>query len=72
MQFILAPLENTHPALLGDLISVCKNFIKNGTPKQAKHSIKCLHMNLTESQVNIITQELCLKQPSNAIIFLAF
>ena len=48
---IKAPLETKHPEVLEQLIPIAKTFIKNGTPKQAKQAVKCLHMNTTESQV---------------------
>ena len=29
---------------------ICKSFITKGTPKQAKHAVKCLFMNTTDTQ----------------------
>ena len=47
----IAAIGTAHPELLNQLVTICKGFIKNGTPKQAKHAVKCLHMNTTETQV---------------------
>jgi sister-chromatid-cohesion protein PDS5 len=35
------------------LVTICQNFIKTGTPKQAKQAVKCLHMNATDTQENV-------------------
>ena len=43
--------ELVHPDLLNQLVPVCKTFVRGGTVKQAKHAIKCLFVNLTDSQV---------------------
>ena len=48
---LIAPIGTAHPDLLDQLVNICKGFIKNGTPKQAKNAVKCLHMNTTETQV---------------------
>lgn len=39
------PLIDSHPEVLEDLAPICKHFAINGTPKQAKHAIRCLFVN---------------------------
>ena len=39
------PLIDSHPVVLEDLAPLCKHFAINGTPKQAKHAIRCLFVN---------------------------
>ena len=51
MQTFLAPLGTAQPVLMEQLVTICQNFIKTGTPKQAKQAVKCLHMNATDTQV---------------------
>lgn len=38
-------LIDSHPEVLEDLAPICKHFAVNGTPKQAKHAIRCLFVN---------------------------
>jgi sister chromatid cohesion protein PDS5 len=38
-------LIDSHPEVLEDLAPICKHFAINGTPKQAKHAIRCLFVN---------------------------
>lgn len=38
-------LVDSHPEVLEDLAPICKHFAINGTPKQAKHAIRCLYVN---------------------------
>lgn len=39
------PLIDSHPEVLEDLAPICKHFAISGTPKQAKHAIRCLFVN---------------------------
>lgn len=39
------PLIESHPEVMEDLAPICKEFSTNGTPKQAKHAIRCLFVN---------------------------
>lgn len=39
------PLIDSHPEVLEFLAPICKHFAINGTPKQAKHAIRCLFVN---------------------------
>lgn len=39
------PLIDSHPEVLEDLAPLCKHFAIEGTPKQAKHAIRCLFVN---------------------------
>lgn len=39
------PLIDSHPEVLEDLAPICKHFAINGSPKQAKHAIRCLFVN---------------------------
>lgn len=39
------PLIDSHPEVLEDLAPICKDFAIEGTPKQAKHAIRCLFVN---------------------------
>lgn len=39
------PLASCHPEILDDLIAVCKDFALNGTPKEAKHAVRCIFVN---------------------------
>lgn len=38
-------LIDSHPEVLEDLAPICKHFAISGTPKQAKHAIRCLFVN---------------------------
>lgn len=38
-------LIDSHPEVLEFLAPICKHFAINGTPKQAKHAIRCLFVN---------------------------
>ncbi|GAB0090696.1 pds5 [Sergentomyia squamirostris] len=46
------PLVDSHPAELRNLIPICKEFAISGTPKQAKHAVRCLYVNMTPSTAN--------------------
>ena len=66
MQTCLAPLGTAQPVLMEQLVTICQNFIKTGTPKQAKQAVKCLHMNATDTQVRdpnstFSTESICSK-----------
>jgi sister chromatid cohesion protein PDS5 len=39
------PLIESHPDVMEDLAPLCKHFAISGTPKQAKHAIRCLFVN---------------------------
>lgn len=39
------PLIESHPEVIEDLAPICRDFATKGTPKQAKHSIRCLFVN---------------------------
>uniref|UniRef100_A0A1B6DQW8 Uncharacterized protein n=1 Tax=Clastoptera arizonana TaxID=38151 RepID=A0A1B6DQW8_9HEMI len=40
------PLAEVFPEEMKQLIPLCKSFVETGTPKQAKHSIRCLFKNI--------------------------
>lgn len=42
-------LCETHPKILDDLLPICKDFALIGTPKQAKHAIRCIYVNTQNS-----------------------
>lgn len=44
------PIGEVFPSIGGTLIPVCQRFAETGTPKQAKHAVRCLHTNCTESE----------------------
>ncbi|XP_047482987.1 sister chromatid cohesion protein PDS5 homolog B-A-like [Penaeus chinensis] len=41
------PIGELYPELASVLIPVCQQFACSGTPKQAKHAVRCLHTNCT-------------------------
>lgn len=43
------PLIESHPQVIGELAPICKMFAVKGTPKQAKHAIRCMFVN-TQSE----------------------
>lgn len=45
------PLISVDPAIVEELAPVCKDFAVEGTPKQAKHAVRCIFIN-TQSQTN--------------------
>ena len=44
------PLETQFPDMVSQLIPICERLASEGTPKQAKHAIRCLHVNLTNQE----------------------
>lgn len=44
------PLETQFPDVVSQLIPICERLASEGTPKQAKHAIRCLHVNLTNQE----------------------
>ena len=49
------PINDSFPDLQDILGKICVQFIKLGTPKQAKQAIKCLYMNTTENAEKIFS-----------------
>ncbi len=47
------PLGEEFPEILEHLVPICKSFIRGGTSKQAKHSVKCLYINTPSSQESV-------------------
>lgn len=43
------PLIESHPDVMEELAPLCKHFAIKGTPKQAKHAIRCLFVNSNSS-----------------------
>ncbi|XP_042234585.1 sister chromatid cohesion protein PDS5 homolog B-B-like isoform X3 [Homarus americanus] len=41
------PIGEPYPDLASVLIPICQRFAESGTPKQAKHAVRCLHTNCT-------------------------
>ena len=50
------PINESFPDLQGILGKICLEFIKLGTPKQAKQAIKCMYMNTTENQEKVFSE----------------
>jgi len=42
-------IEDPTPAILDELAPVCKDFALIGTPKQAKHAVRCIFVNSQSS-----------------------
>lgn len=40
------PLCDSHPAILEELAPICKTLATEGTPKQAKHALRCMFINM--------------------------
>jgi sister-chromatid-cohesion protein PDS5 len=50
------PISSDFPDLQAILVQICTQFIKLGTPKQAKQAIKCMFMNIKdEAQTKVFT-----------------
>ncbi|TMW43650.1 hypothetical protein DOY81_011270 [Sarcophaga bullata] len=45
------PLISVDPNILEELVPVCKDFALEGTPKQAKHAVRCIFVN-TQTMIN--------------------
>lgn len=56
------PLIESHPEVTEDLAPLCKHFAINGTPKQAKHAIRCLFVNSNSSLLDKEEEESNLKR----------
>ena len=50
-------LIESHPAMLEDLAPICKDFAIKGTPKQAKHALRCLFVNSQCAQLDMDVEE---------------
>lgn len=56
------PLEAQFPDIVSQLIPVCERLATEGTTKQAKHAMRCLHVNIT-NQEQVFSRILdCLKE----------
>lgn len=51
------PLIESHPDFIEDLAPLCKHFAINGTPKQAKHAIRCLFVNSNSSLIENMKED---------------
>lgn len=47
------PIGATFPSLWTKLIPICQQFAETGSPKQAKHAVRCLHTNCTNDSETI-------------------
>lgn len=52
------PLHEEFPDILETLVPVCKSFIRGGNSKQAKHAIKCLYINTSNTDESIFADVL--------------
>lgn len=50
--FILSSGE-LYPDLASVLIPICQRFAESGSPKQAKHAVRCLHTNCTSDSDDV-------------------
>ena len=50
------PIQTSFGELQGILRKICLQFVKLGTPKQAKQAIKCMYMNTVENQDQVFTE----------------
>ncbi|XP_063218306.1 sister chromatid cohesion protein PDS5 homolog B isoform X2 [Bacillus rossius redtenbacheri] len=50
------PLGEVFPDIMQEVIPVCKHFAVVGTPKQAKHAIRCLYINVVQGQDPIFAE----------------
>ncbi|XP_037070380.1 sister chromatid cohesion protein PDS5 homolog A-A-like [Pollicipes pollicipes] len=50
------PLAAEFPELADALVPVCQQLATTGTPKQAKHAIRCLYVNVTDNQEGVFTE----------------
>lgn len=44
------PLEAQFPDIVSQLIPICERLATEGTTKQAKHAMRCLHVNITNQE----------------------
>ncbi|KAK3896136.1 hypothetical protein Pcinc_000185 [Petrolisthes cinctipes] len=47
------PIGEVYPDLASVLIPICQRFAEYGSPKQAKHAIRCLHANCTSDSDDV-------------------
>lgn len=40
------PLADSHPQIVAQLLPICKELAISGTPKQAKHAVRCMFVNM--------------------------
>lgn len=45
------PLIESHPEIVRNLAPICKSYALSGTPKQAKHAIRCMFVNTQSEQI---------------------
>ena len=50
------PIQTSFSELQAILRKICVQFVKLGTPKQAKQAIKCMYMNTVENQEQVFTE----------------
>lgn len=48
------PLIDSHPTVLQELAPICKDFAISGTPKQAKHAVRCIFVNSQRTDDELI------------------
>ena len=44
------PLESQFPDIVNQLVPICERLATQGTTKQAKHAMRCLHVNVTNQE----------------------
>ncbi|KAK4314945.1 hypothetical protein Pmani_013813 [Petrolisthes manimaculis] len=47
------PIGELYPDLASVLIPICQGFAESGSPKQAKHAVRCLHTNCTSDSDDV-------------------
>lgn len=47
------PIGELYPDLTAVLIPICQRFAESGSPKQAKHAVRCLHTNCTSDSDDV-------------------
>lgn len=52
------PLIDCHAEFLSELAPICKELALSGTPKQAKHAIRCMYVNTQTSNEDEIAQKM--------------
>eukprot|EP00096_Caligus_rogercresseyi_P009881 TRINITY_DN3454_c0_g1_i3.p1 TRINITY_DN3454_c0_g1~~TRINITY_DN3454_c0_g1_i3.p1 ORF type:complete len:1298 (-),score=389.78 TRINITY_DN3454_c0_g1_i3:131-4024(-) len=50
------PIVEYLPELENSLTDICKEFIRHGSPKEAKQAVKCLYKNLSDSQGTVFKE----------------
>ncbi|XP_054273999.1 sister chromatid cohesion protein PDS5 homolog B-like isoform X2 [Macrosteles quadrilineatus] len=51
-------LDDVVPNEINQLIPICKRFVETGTPKQAKHAIRCLFKNVSNNVEGLFSEML--------------